>query len=103
MITDGNEVRGFKQLACLEVKHFLVIFKDPDRTNIGEILKVVANYLRMVGIEENEILFEVITKEELLKILNTFQKDKSVDPDGWLVEFYLDFFEQVGEDLLNAV
>jgi hypothetical protein len=39
----------------------------------------------------------------LLVVLNTFQKDKSHGLDGWTVEFYLDFFELIGEDLLRVV
>ena len=36
-------------------------------------------------------------------VLKGFKKDKSPSPDGWLVEFYLHFFDLVGHDILKAV
>eukprot|EP01018_Ginkgo_biloba_P003692 Gb_00828 [translate_table: standard] len=44
-----------------------------------------------------------ITKEELLVVLNALQNEKIPGPDGWSVEFYLDFFELLGEDLLRVI
>lgn len=41
--------------------------------------------------------------EELKEILYSFQKDKSPGPNDWPIEFYLGFFELVGEDLLEVV
>jgi hypothetical protein len=39
----------------------------------------------------------------LSSILKAFSKDKSPGPDGWIVEFFLHYFELVGEDLLGMV
>jgi hypothetical protein len=43
------------------------------------------------------------SKEELWKVLKDFAKDKSPGPYGWTVEFFLHFFELVGEELLEVV
>jgi hypothetical protein len=43
------------------------------------------------------------SKEELWKVLKEFAKDKSPGPYGWTVEFFLHFFELVGEELLEVV
>jgi hypothetical protein len=48
-------------------------------------------------------MFKPVSKEELLHVLTTFKKDKSLGPDRWTVEFYLSFFELLGEDLLWVV
>ena len=40
---------------------------------------------------------------EVEAVLKGFKKDKSSGPDGWPVEFFLAFFELVGEDLVLAV
>jgi hypothetical protein len=54
--------------------------------------------------EEDSLLLErICTKEELLNILKAFTKDKSPGPDGWTVEFFLHYFDLVGEDLLGMV
>jgi len=38
-----------------------------------------------------------------MNILKAFAKDKSPGPDGWTVEFFLHYFDLVGEDLLGMV
>lgn len=35
--------------------------------------------------------------------LSTFHKDKSPNPYGWTVEFYLGFVEVLGDNLLQVV
>ena len=44
-----------------------------------------------------------VTNQELLATLHSFQKDKSSSPDGWAIEFYLDFYDLIGKDLLMVV
>ena len=41
--------------------------------------------------------------EELKEVIHSFQKDKIPGLDGWSIEFYLDFSELPGEDLLEVV
>lgn len=40
---------------------------------------------------------------EIESTLKWFKKDKSPCPDGWFVEFYLAFFETIGQDLIKVV
>ena len=35
-------------------------------------------------------------------VLKGFKKDKSLGPDGWPMEFFLDFFDLIGEELVMA-
>jgi hypothetical protein len=42
---------------------------------------------------------EEIYKDELLLVMSTFQKDKSPSLDGWTIEFYLTFFDLLGDNL----
>jgi len=44
-----------------------------------------------------------ITRDELEGTLKWFNKDKSLGSDGWPIEFYLEFFDLIGNDLLNVV
>jgi hypothetical protein len=101
--TEGNKVRGFKELADLGIQHFKGIFEEPTSANIGEILRVISLFPRLVNEEDNERMFMSVTKEELLYVLSTFKKDRSLGLDGWTVEFFLDFFDLLGEDLLQVV
>jgi len=90
-------------LADLGVQYFSDAFKEPKRANIREIIRVVDYFPRMVDEEDNENMYKTILMEELLVVLNTFQKGKSPDLDGWTTEFYLDLFHLNGEDLLRVV
>ena len=40
---------------------------------------------------------------EIAFALNSFKKDRSPGPDGWPVEFYLHFFDLIGQKLLSAM
>jgi hypothetical protein len=57
----------------------------------------------MVTNEEALQLESLCTLEDLSSILKAFTKDKSLGPDGWIVDFFLHFFELIGEDLLGMV
>lgn len=44
-----------------------------------------------------------ITLGELEITLKWFKKDKIPGLDGWLIEFYLDFFDIIGNDILQFI
>jgi hypothetical protein len=44
---------------------------------------------RFVDEEDNRLLMEEVSEEELKEVLHSFQKDKSPGPDGWTIEFFL--------------
>jgi hypothetical protein len=50
-----------------------------------------------MGTEEmSEDFFNLVTKEDLISFLQNFKNDKSPRLDGWLVEFYIEFFDLLG-------
>ena len=57
----------------------------------------------MISEEMNNSLKEEITKEELEKIVHSFQKGKSPGLDGLTIEFFQEFYDLVKEDLLKVV
>eukprot|EP00253_Pinus_taeda_P031782 PITA_31782 len=63
------------------------------------------NFNKLAHLEEEDIesLISPVTAEELEGVLKWFQKDKSPGPDGWTIEFYLAFFDVLGQDLLRVV
>ena len=46
---------------------------------------------------------EEVTEEELNEVLQSFQKDKSSSPNGWMIELFLELFELLGGYLLKVV
>jgi hypothetical protein len=73
------------------------------QTSIINQINSVRLFLNFVRDEDQRLLEQAATKEEILEILRGFAKDKSLGPDGWTVEFFLFFFELVGQDLLDMV
>ena len=53
--------------------------------------------------EDVDRFLEPITIQEVEAILKGFKKDKILGPDGWPVEFFLDFFYLIGEELVLVV
>jgi hypothetical protein len=70
---------------------------NEDQTSLASL------YPNMVSEEDARLLEKPCSLEDLLNILKDFSKDKSPGPDGWTVEFFLHYFELVGEDLLGMV
>ena len=92
-----------EQLKELGVKHFSEIFKDDDKSNIVDHLKVIQLFPSYVSSEEAEIFSTEVTLGEVEGDLKSFKMDKSHGPDGLAVEFFLSFFDLVGGDLLAVV
>ena len=51
----------------------------------------------------NEELTKDIMEEEIQKVLHSFQKGKSLGPDGFTLEFFLGFYDKIKEDILEVV
>jgi hypothetical protein len=45
----------------------------------------------------------LVSLDEVKKVLEGFEKEKSPGSDGWTVEFFLECFDVMGEDLLPMV
>ena len=48
-------------------------------------------------------LIQPVTLSKIESALHSFKKDRSPGPNGWPVEFYLHFFDLLGEELLSPV
>ena len=46
---------------------------------------------------------EEVIEEELRNIVSTFQRGKSLGPDGFTLEFFLGFYDLIKDDLLMVV
>lgn len=44
-----------------------------------------------------------VTKEEVKSIIKSMAKDKSLGPDGWTIELFQHFFNQIGSELTEVV
>lgn len=46
---------------------------------------------------------KVVENNEVLAVLNDFARDKSPGPDGWTTEFFLHFFDLIGDEVTMAI
>jgi len=99
----GQPVSQQHNLARLATEHFRGIYKAPEEVNILEIMRVAELFPRYIEQEDSEELQKEVTMAELEATLKWFKKDKSFGPDGWTIDFYLAFFDILGNDLLKIV
>eukprot|EP00253_Pinus_taeda_P014598 PITA_14598 len=100
---DGGIADNFQKIAHLGTTHFRNLYKSPREANLLDIIYVANHFPRFVEEEDLADLTDPVTAEELEGVLKWFNKDKSPGPDGWTIEFYLAFFEELGQDLLRVV
>jgi hypothetical protein len=71
--------------------------------NIDLQLEVLKTVPRFFNDEDNLEIDKPVLISELQEIVNKMPKEKSYGPDGWTQELFHNFFDIMGEDLLNAV
>lgn len=98
-----EKVSSFEGLEKLGVEHFQTLYKAQAGSTLEEIIQLEQHFPQFAKVEENYELMGEVLIEELKEILHSFQKDKSPGPDGWPIEFYLGFFDLLGEYLLEVV
>jgi len=70
---------------------------------ISDQLAILRNYPRLFTEEEGIRLAEPVTLEEILSTLKGFKCSKIPGPDGCTVEFFLPFFDLLGNHILEMV
>lgn len=70
---------------------------------MDDIINVAGHFPRFVNDDEAKELTTHVTAGELEGTLKWFKKDKSPGPYGWTIEFYLTFYELLGNDLLKVL
>ena len=92
-----------KGIKDLEVRYFKQIFRDDNQTNIEAQPKAIHLFPSFLHQEEMETFTCQISLEEVELALKYFNKDKSPSRDGWPLEFFLGFFDLLGNEIVNVV
>eukprot|EP00253_Pinus_taeda_P028145 PITA_28145 len=100
---DGREAKTFEALSSLGVKHFQSLFKNQGEITLAEVIQTAQCFHRYVEEEEADHLMDPVTKEEVESVIKSMAKEKSPGPDGWSVELFSHFFEQIGEEITEVV
>eukprot|EP00253_Pinus_taeda_P033560 PITA_33560 len=100
---EGREVSSFPELSGLGKIHFQNIFAEQGEATIAEVFSTVQSFLRFIEEDEAEDLTIPVTMEEIEAAMKLMGKDKSPDPDGWTIELFLHFYEQIGAEITEVV
>lgn len=91
------------QLVDMGIQHFSSLYRAPLHCDLPELMRITRSFNRYVEQEQEDDLNCSVTKGEIEGVLKWFKKDKSPGPDGWPIEFFIHFFELIGNDLLLAI
>jgi hypothetical protein len=100
---DGTMMTCNQGLEEEVVGFFQNIFKAQENLTITNQLAVLRHYPRMFSEEEGNKIEELVTLEEIIYTLKGFSASKRPGSDGWTVEFFLAFFDLVGNEILDMV
>eukprot|EP00253_Pinus_taeda_P004076 PITA_04076 len=100
---EGRVVRTFSDLSGLGQRHFQRIFSDPGGATIAEVMSTAQSFPRFIEENEAEELSIPVTREEVEAAMKNMAKDKSPGPDGWTVELFIHFFDQIGSEITKVV
>jgi hypothetical protein len=100
---DKGTIRGHEEIKAEAVSYFKNLFKTHSNHNLLEKTTTAGLYSPIFSAEDVTDLFKPVTLSEIKDILLHFKKERSPGPDGWTTEFFIFFFDLVGEDLLQMV
>jgi hypothetical protein len=100
---EGNVENSFEGMERLGKIHFQDLFRAENQARIEEVVRMAQLFPRFVDKEDNRLLMEEVSEEELKEVLHSFQKDKSPGPYGWTIEFFMGLYDFLRHDMLKLV
>ena len=90
---DGTTIAKQGDLEKEAYAYFKNAYKAQGDLSIISQLELIQKYPRMFGEEAGNKLFDPVSLKEIHTTLKGFELSKSPGPDGWMVEFFLHFFD----------
>ena len=76
------------------------IMSSPTTTQVDKLLDSIP---KMITPQDNDMLMEPFTIQEIHKVVFSFPLDKALGPDGFMTLFYQSCWDIIGCDVLAAV
>lgn len=99
----GNTITDGFGIAKEAVHYFSDIYRKTGINNLQEQMKIIQVMPRLFSEEDCTGIFAPVTLEEIAFILKDMECDKSLGPDGWTCEFFTQFFDILGPELVRLV
>jgi len=100
---ERGTVRGIEEIKAEAVSFFKSQYKASSALNLPDKITTAGLYPTYFSTEEVTEIYNPVTLSEIKDILIHFKRERSPGPDGWTTEFFIFFFDLVGEDLLQMV
>jgi hypothetical protein len=95
----GRKICGDEELKKYITSYYKGLFAPPNET-IVRLDESRREDISQVSDEENRVLVEEFTEEEVKKAIFQMEHNKSPGPDGFLAEFYQMLWELIKKDLM---
>ena len=99
----SNLVEGVEAIAEAGIQHFEFLFKEEADLHLPKIVQSAGFFPSFVFEAYNCELMKPVSMQDLKHILSISKNDKSLGPDGILVEVSRCLFEVLGEDLVRVI
>lgn len=83
--------------------YFSNLWEEPKPNSFSFLLHALPQDLNSISASDCVSLTKKITKEEVFTALNSLEEGKSPGPDGFNVEFFKFFWEDIGDPLFLAI
>jgi mannosylglycoprotein endo-beta-mannosidase len=90
---------GEDNLKLYITEFYKKLFGPPESTNIS-LIEGVIHDIPQISADENDILTNPFTEEEVLEAISQMEHNKAPGPDGFPAEFYQKFWEVIKLDLM---
>jgi hypothetical protein len=100
---DGTVYTNWEDMERITVKYFEIFFISEDVAEETDIKEVLDKLNLRLTDEDQEFLNAVFTGEELLEALKGLGKNKAPGPDGVPGQFYLAFWKEIEETLVETL
>ena len=99
----GSMISSYIELSKEGESYFKSLSRDQGLWTIDNLLKVGCLFPSYFSAKDNEKLEEPITELELKATLSGFQRSKSLEPNGWTLDFFESFVNLINDDLIRAL
>ena len=93
---EGREANYFENLSQMGISHFKKLFPRQAATSLAEVIRTTQSFPCYVDDEDVVELMGEVMKKEVENIIKSMARNKILGPDGWIVELFQQFFEQIG-------
>eukprot|EP00253_Pinus_taeda_P018012 PITA_18012 len=100
---EGQICKGFSQIKEAAERHYRHLCTTGNQANEEETAEFLSNIPLLVSLEDNSVLINPITEEEIIKVIWNMDSDKAPRPDGFTIHFYKTCWDIIKMDLLKMI